>query len=142
MKSNILEQAGTLLSSQAVGPKLEWVHSHEPEVFERATGWYGSNSYIAAKLTGEYVMDHHTASQCDPLYATREFDWNQRWANPDLPSPAASAPGVAERCRRKRDSGRGVSHRDTRRHTGFRGNGRCLLRGVLGRRPRNQATRC
>lgn len=77
---NILQEAGTLLSSQAVGPKLEWVHNHEPEVFERATGWYGSNSYIAAKLTGEYVMDHHTASQCDPLYATREFDWNQGWA--------------------------------------------------------------
>ncbi|MEV3904626.1 FGGY-family carbohydrate kinase [Mycobacterium sp. NPDC050551] len=76
----ILERAGTLLSSQAVGPKLEWVRRHEPEVFERATGWYGSNSYIAAKLTGEYVMDHHTASQCDPLYATRDFAWNDEWA--------------------------------------------------------------
>lgn len=76
----ILERAGTLLSSQAVGPKLEWVRRHEPEVFERATGWYGSNSYIAAKLTGEYAIDHHTASQCDPLYATSEFDWNTDWA--------------------------------------------------------------
>lgn len=76
----ILERAGTLLSSQAVGPKIEWVRRHEPEVFERAAGWYGSNSYIAAKLTGEYVMDHHTASQCDPLYATRAFDWNAEWA--------------------------------------------------------------
>ena len=75
----ILERAGTLLSSQAVGPKLEWVRRNEPEVFDRATGWYGSNSYITAKLTGEYVMDHHTASQCDPLYATREFDWNHPW---------------------------------------------------------------
>jgi xylulokinase len=79
-ESNILEQAGTLLSSQAVGPKLEWVRRNEPDVFDRATGWYGSNSYIAAKLTGEYVMDHHTASQCDPLYAMRSFDWNQAWA--------------------------------------------------------------
>jgi xylulokinase len=76
----ILERAGTALSSQAVGPKLEWVRRHEPEVFARATRWYGSNSYIAAKLTGEYVMDHHTASQCDPLYETREFDWNSEWA--------------------------------------------------------------
>ncbi|MBO0676230.1 FGGY-family carbohydrate kinase [Mycolicibacterium sp. S2-37] len=76
----ILERAGTRLSSQAVGPKLEWVRRHEPEVFERATGWYGSNSFIAAKLTGEYVQDHHTASQCDPLYATRDFDWNHEWA--------------------------------------------------------------
>jgi xylulokinase len=76
----ILARAGTRLSSQAVGPKLEWVRRHEPAVFERATGWYGSNSYIAAKLTGEYVIDHHTASQCDPLYATSEFDWNAPWA--------------------------------------------------------------
>ncbi|MDV3133674.1 FGGY-family carbohydrate kinase [Mycobacterium sp. 29Ha] len=76
----ILDQAGTVLSSQAVGPKLEWVYRHEPEVFAKAAGWYGSNSYIAAKLTGEYVMDHHTASQCDPLYATRDFDWNLQWA--------------------------------------------------------------
>jgi xylulokinase len=77
----ILDRAGTLLSSQAVGPKLEWVYRHEPDVFARAAGWYGSNSYIAAKLTGEYVMDHHTASQCDPLYATRHFDWNEPWAH-------------------------------------------------------------
>ncbi|MGZ6777864.1 MAG: FGGY family carbohydrate kinase, partial [Mycobacterium sp.] len=76
----ILEKAGTALSSQAVGPKLEWVRRREPEVFEKATRWYGSNSYIAAKLTGEYVMDHHTASQCDPLYATRDFGWNTEWA--------------------------------------------------------------
>ncbi len=77
---HILDRAGTLLSSQAVGPKLEWVRRHEPDVFDAATGWYGSNSYIAAKLTGEYVMDHHTASQCAPLYAMREFDWNHQWA--------------------------------------------------------------
>jgi xylulokinase len=77
---NILARAGTLLSSQAVGPKLEWVRRHEPHVFECARRWYGSNSYIAAKLTGEYVLDHHTASQCDPLYATREFEWNTEWA--------------------------------------------------------------
>jgi xylulokinase len=76
----IMDRAGTLLSSQAVGPKIEWVRRHEPQVFERAAGWYGSNSYITAKLTGEYVMDHHTASQCDPLYATRTFQWNTEWA--------------------------------------------------------------
>lgn len=76
----ILQTAGTALSSQALGPKLEWVRRHEPEIFEKASRWYGSNSYIAAKLTGEYVMDHHTASQCDPLYATRDFGWNTQWA--------------------------------------------------------------
>ena len=76
----ILERAGVVLSSQAVGPKLEWVRRNEPEVFAAARRWYGSNSYIAARLTGEYVMDHHTASQCDPLYATQDFGWNTEWA--------------------------------------------------------------
>ena len=106
-EQNILERAGTLLSSQAVGPKLEWVRRHEPEVFERATGWYGSNSYIAAKLTGEYVMDHHTASQCDPLYATREFDWNHEWAQRICGHLPLAAAGLAQRCRRNRVGGRG-----------------------------------
>src|ERR1700712_1362435 len=95
-EANILERAGTLLSSQAVGPKIEWARRPEPQVFERATGWYGSNSYIAAKLTGEYVLDHHTASQCDPLYATREFDWNRSWAERvcgHLPLPRLVWPG-------------------------------------------------
>ncbi|OZF69618.1 sugar kinase [Rhodococcus sp. 06-156-4] len=75
----ILERCGKSLSSQAVGPKIEWVRKNEPEVFDRARRWYGSNSYIVAKLTGEYVQDHHTASQCDPLYSVREFGWNADW---------------------------------------------------------------
>lgn len=76
----ILERGGSRLTSQAIGPKLEWVRRHEPEVFGAATRWFGANSYIAAKLTGEYILDHHTASQCDPLYATAEFTWNHDWA--------------------------------------------------------------
>ncbi|MDV6266101.1 FGGY-family carbohydrate kinase [Rhodococcus globerulus] len=75
----ILDCGGKLLSSQAVGPKIEWVRIHEPEIFAAATRWYGSNSYIAAKLTGEYIQDHHTASQCDPLYSVRDFSWKSDW---------------------------------------------------------------
>src|SRR5690242_5352473 len=44
-EDKILERAGTLLSSQAVGPKIEWVRNHEPHVFDAAAGWYGSNSF-------------------------------------------------------------------------------------------------
>ncbi|MDG4665616.1 FGGY-family carbohydrate kinase [Mycobacterium sp. 236(2023)] len=76
----IIARGGSRLSSQAIGPKLLWLRRHEPEVFTRATKWFSSNSYIAAKLTGGYVIDHHTASQCDPLYATKDFDWNHDWA--------------------------------------------------------------
>ncbi|MDO4919363.1 FGGY-family carbohydrate kinase [Kocuria sp.] len=68
-EETILADCGTALSSQAVGPKIEWVRNHEPEVFARATRVFGVNSYIAAKLTGAYVQDHHSASQSDPLYS-------------------------------------------------------------------------
>ncbi len=76
----ILARCGKALSSQAVGPKLAWVRRHEPQTWARAAGCYGSSSFVAARLTGEYVLDHHTASQYDPLYDLREGDWNQAWA--------------------------------------------------------------
>ena len=36
------------------------------------------SSYLARRLTGEYVLDHHSASQCTPLYDTLEQAW---WAH-------------------------------------------------------------
>ena len=44
-----------------------------------AAGWYNSNSFAVKRLTGEYVLDHHTASQCDPLYDLRAQEWYQPW---------------------------------------------------------------
>lgn len=76
----ILARGGKALSTQAVGPKMVWVQRHEPEAWARAAGWYNSNSYVVAKLTGEYVLDHHTASQCDPLYDLAANDWSTDWA--------------------------------------------------------------
>ncbi|WP_460464708.1 FGGY-family carbohydrate kinase [Arthrobacter pigmenti] len=74
--ARIFETCGKDLSSQAVGPKLRWVANHEPEIFSRATHWFGLNSYIVAKLTGEYIQDHHSASQCDPLYDVTRLEWS------------------------------------------------------------------
>jgi xylulokinase len=78
----LLERCGKLLSTQAVGPKMAWVRKHEPEVWQTATRWYNSSSYLAARLTGAYVLDHHTASQCDPLYDLRTRSWADDWAAP------------------------------------------------------------
>lgn len=76
----ILERCGKALSTQAVGPKMRWIAHHEPGVWERSTRWFTSNSYVAAKLTGEYVIDHHSASQSDPLYDIHTRDWAHDWA--------------------------------------------------------------
>jgi|SRR5665647_2446572 len=91
----IVERGGTALSTQAVGPKMLWVQRHEPEVWDRATGWYNSSSFVVARLTGEYVLDHHTASQCDPLYDIRNRTWCQDWAEdvaPGIPLPRLAWP--------------------------------------------------
>lgn len=66
---------GKVLSSQAVGPKLRWLADQEPSVFEAARHWFSASSFLTAKLTGEYVLDHHTASQCDPLYDITAQAW-------------------------------------------------------------------
>jgi xylulokinase len=49
-----------------------------------------------ARLTGEYVLDHHTASQSDPLYDLAARDWCHDWAAdvaPELPLPRLAWPG-------------------------------------------------
>jgi xylulokinase len=71
----LLARGGKLLSSQAVGPKLLWLRRHEPEVWRRTTRWFTSSSYLVARLSGAYVLDHHTASQCDPLYDLPRREW-------------------------------------------------------------------
>ena len=63
----ILQRCGSALSSQAVGPKLQWVRDHEPALFERARRVYMPASWLVRQLTGEYVLDKHSASQCTPL---------------------------------------------------------------------------
>jgi xylulokinase len=81
----LLERCGKLLSSQAVGPKLLWVRRREPEVYDRARRWYSSHSFAVARLTGEYVLDRVTASQCDPLYDLESNRWNEGFAREIAP---------------------------------------------------------
>jgi xylulokinase len=76
----ILRRSGSALSSQAIGPKLLWLQRHEPEIWARTSGWYMASSFIVARLTGEYVLDHHSASQCDPLYDLEAGEWAADWA--------------------------------------------------------------
>ncbi len=81
----IVERCGKALSTQAIGPKLLWLRNHEPEVWERTRRWYSAHSFAVARLTGEYVLDHHTASQCDPLYDLAAGDWHRPWAEDIAP---------------------------------------------------------
>jgi xylulokinase len=83
----ILERGGSLLTAQAVGPKLAWLRRHEPEVWARTRRFAMASSFIVLRLTGEYVLDHHSASQTDPLYDLQAERWSTDWA-------AEVAPGL------------------------------------------------
>jgi xylulokinase len=85
--ATILERCGSPLTTQAVGPKLAWLRRHEPEVWGRTRRLLMASSFIVQRLTGEYVLDHHSASQCDPLYDLKEQCWIEEWA-------AEAAPGL------------------------------------------------
>ena len=71
-----------------MGPKLLWLQRHEPEIWARTARWFSASSFLVERLTGEYLLDHHTASQFDPMYDIRAQSWSSEWA-------AALSPGVA-----------------------------------------------
>lgn len=81
----ILRRGGSPLTTQAVGPKLAWLKNQEPEVWKKTRYFLNSNSFIVQRLTGEYVLDHHSASQCDPLYDIHENRWIEEWAEEIAP---------------------------------------------------------
>ncbi len=106
----IVERCGARLTSQSVGPKALWVRRHEPEIWARTKRFGMVASYLVLRLTGEYVLDHQSASHCTPLYDIAERAWiadrvaevtpglampELRWA----PEPAGTIrPAAAEAC--------------------------------------------
>lgn len=81
----IIQRCGSRLTSQAVGPKMLWLRRHEPEVWERTRRFFMASSYLIHRLTGSYVLDHHSASQCTPLYDVRTNEWILEWADEIAP---------------------------------------------------------
>jgi xylulokinase len=84
----ILERCGKDLSSQAIGPKLAWLRHEAGESWRPQDQWFSAHTYVVARLTGEWVLDHHTASQCDPFYDIHAQGWATDWANAVLPGLA------------------------------------------------------
>ena len=78
----MFDLGGMALTSQAIGPKILWIQRHEPEVYAAAHMFLGSSSYMVYRLTGEYVMDYHTASYYNPLFDLRNLRWDARFAGP------------------------------------------------------------
>ncbi|HEY5169224.1 MAG TPA: FGGY family carbohydrate kinase [Thermoleophilia bacterium] len=84
----ILARCGSRLSSQSVGPKIRWLVDEEPEVWAATARIYGASSFVVSRLTGEYVLDHHSASHWAPLYDVHGNAWIDDWKD-------RVAPGLA-----------------------------------------------
>jgi xylulokinase len=92
----ILRRCGAPLTSQAVGPKLAWLARNEPDCWARTRQLLMASSFISGRLTGQYTLDHVSASQCVPLYDLHEQRWIAEWAAevaPGLPLPRLVWPG-------------------------------------------------
>ena len=84
----ILARCGSRLSSQSAGPKIRWLADEEPGVWSATRRVFGASSYLVSRLTGEYVLDHHSASHWAPLYDVHANAWIDEWAE-------SVAPGLA-----------------------------------------------
>lgn len=88
----VLARAGSPLTSQAVGPKLRWLQRHEPQVYADTRMFLMASSFLVHRLTGRYVLDHQSASQCVPMYDLHEQRWSD-WA--EVVAPGLALPELA-----------------------------------------------
>ncbi|HEY3693216.1 MAG TPA: FGGY-family carbohydrate kinase [Pseudonocardiaceae bacterium] len=89
-KQTILERCGSVLTSQAVGPKLAWLRANEPETWAATRRFLMAHTFVVRRLTGSYVLDHHSASQCTPMYDPVEHRWIREWT--ELIAPGLELP--------------------------------------------------
>ncbi|GAB3603456.1 FGGY-family carbohydrate kinase [Microbacterium aureliae] len=86
----IVRVGGSSLTTQAAGPKIAWVADEEPGDYARARRLFMPASWLARKLTGQYVLDHQSASQATPLYDIDSGAWHD--ANWERIAPGIEQP--------------------------------------------------
>jgi xylulokinase len=78
----MFELSGMALTSQAIGPKILWLRRNEPDIYAQTYTFLTASSYLVLRLTGEYVIDRHTASYFNPLVNLETVEWDDRFAEP------------------------------------------------------------
>lgn len=90
----IVERSLSMISHQAIGPKLMWLQRNEPDVWEKTKQLLMVNSFIVERLTGEYTLDSISASFCIPMFDPRKREWIKEWC--DEVAPGLELPRVIE----------------------------------------------
>lgn len=76
----IYEFSGMSLSSQAAGPKILWIKNNEPDIWAKTDHITTASSYLVYKMTGEKIMDRHTASHYMPLMDIKTLEWSDHFS--------------------------------------------------------------
>lgn len=84
----VIEVCGNPMTAQSVGPKVAWLVRNEPEVWRETQFFFMGHTFVVHRLTGAYVLDHPSASMCEPLYHTGENRWIPVWAEEVAPGLA------------------------------------------------------
>ncbi|MGH3770225.1 MAG: FGGY-family carbohydrate kinase [Pseudonocardiaceae bacterium] len=95
-QQTILERCGSVLTSQAVGPKLAWLRARESQTWAATRRFLMASSFIVRRLTGSYILDHHSASQCTPMYDPVHHRWIEEWT--ELVAPGLELPELCWPC--------------------------------------------
>lgn len=74
-KEAIFERCGTPLTTQSAAAKILWIKKNEPEIYEKADKFITGSTYLVAKLTGQFTIDHYTAATWVPLYDMEKLGW-------------------------------------------------------------------
>ena len=86
-EDRIMEVCGNALTTQSVGPKILWLKRNRPEIWSQTARIVTSTTYLTFMLTGEYVIDHYTASSFSPIYDVAKLVWTDTLAD-DIADPA------------------------------------------------------
>jgi xylulokinase len=82
-------RGGSMLTTQAVGPKILWLRRHEPDAYAAADSFHSASDYIVLRLTGEHVMDAYTASLYNPLFDLHSLQDRSQTGSAGPPWPAS-----------------------------------------------------
>lgn len=74
----VLQRYGNPITSQSVGPKILWLRENEPEIYNRTYKFITASTFLVAKLTGRYTIDHYTASAFTPMYDLDTCGWDDQ----------------------------------------------------------------
>jgi len=73
-------RGGSMLTTQAAGPKIMWLKRHQPEIYNATAYFHSASDYIVLHLTGAHVMDAYTASSYNPLFDLQASSWSDEFA--------------------------------------------------------------